>query len=210
MICLSLADIPYAQCLEIVKNEPLAEIRIDRLDMTIDQLNVLFSSGKSLIATCRQGRLSERERLERLEKAIAAGAAYVDIEVESDIAYRETLLDAAEKYGCQVIISYHNFDSTPDMDELNVILRQCFNYNADIAKIVTTINSHADKAKILSLYAKELNVVAFGMGAEGKITRVMAPFMGAPFTYVSLSRGKETAPGQICKEEMQRIIDLLS
>ncbi len=212
MICLSLADIPYSQCLEIAKQEPLAEIRIDKLDMNIDQLNALFASGKSLIATCRPGKYTEQERLDRLKSAIAAGASYIDIELEADIDYRKELLDMAGKHGCKIIISYHNFDSTPEVDELNVILRQCFNYSADIAKIITTVNANADKAKILSLYAyaKDLNIIAFGMGEEGRITRVIAPFMGAPFTYVSLSAGKETAPGQLSKEEMQDILKVLA
>ncbi len=207
MICLSLADIKYQQCLEIIKQEPLAEIRLDRLELNMEQIDELFALGNSLIATCRPAKYKDEERLVRLKRAIEAGADYVDIEVESGIKYRQALMEIANNNNCKAIISYHNFESTPDVNDLEIIRKQCFNYEADIAKIITTVNTNRDLVNIISLYAKaEDNIIAFGMGEKGKITRVMATLLGAPFTYASLSSGKETAPGQLSKEKLSRLI----
>lgn len=49
---------------------------------------------------------------------------------------------------------------------------------------------------MLSLYESRKNVIALGMGPLGVITRIAAPFLGAPLTYASLAPGKETAEGQ--------------
>jgi 3-dehydroquinate dehydratase-1 len=44
------------------------------------------------------------------------------------------------------------------------------------------------------------------MGDLGRISRIVAPFMGAEFTYASLSEGEATAPGQISYERLSQFI----
>ena len=39
--------------------------------------------------------------------------------------------------------------------------------------------------------------VVIGMGEMGRITRIMAPYLGAEFTFASPTHGGETAPGQL-------------
>ena len=48
-------------------------------------------------------------------------------------------------------------------------------------------------------------MVVLGMGEMGKITRIMAPFLGAEFTFAAMDEGKETAPGQIPYLKMKEI-----
>ena len=50
-------------------------------------------------------------------------------------------------------------------------------------------------------------MVVIGMGREGLITRVAAPFLGAEFTFASPGKGKETAPGQLSRAELANLID---
>ena len=75
--------------------------------------------------------------------------------------------------------------------------------------MVRTNNNNAD---ILSLYNIPGRVVAFGMGNLGKITRIVAPFLGAEFTYAAMDEGAQTAPGQIkysiMKSAIQQIEEL--
>ena len=47
------------------------------------------------------------------------------------------------------------------------------------------------------------------MGSKGRITRIAAPLLGSPFTFASISKGKETAEGQIEKDTLERIVRLL-
>lgn len=63
-----------------------------------------------------------------------------------------------------------------------------------------------DNSKILSLYKAPGRLVAIGMGELGKISRIVAPFMGAEFTYASLNDEQATAPGQINYERLNRFI----
>ena len=63
---------------------------------------------------------------------------------------------------------------------------------------------------ISSLYAKYKNLLALGMGENGRITRVASLLMGAPFSYVSSGTAKETAPGQITREQMKNVLEGLA
>jgi len=44
------------------------------------------------------------------------------------------------------------------------------------------------------------------MGRKGRLTRILAPLLGCPFTYASIDGGKETAEGQIDAASLRRIL----
>ena len=210
MICVSLANMTFSELLSELRHEQFAEIRLDKMELKPDQVEKIFSQPNRLIATCRPGKFDEETRLALLKKAIESGATYVDIEIEAPQAYLVDLVEVAKSNRCKVIISYHNFDETPEMDELIKITQMCFDFGADIAKVVSTVKNNADRAKILGLYASFKNIVAFGMGEMGKITRILAPLMGAEYTYASKNAGNAVAPGQLDKATMLEKIETLS
>jgi 3-dehydroquinate dehydratase type I len=80
---------------------------------------------------------------------------------------------------------------------------------ADIAKIACHVHSFTDCARILSLYQKKREIIAFGLGKMGTFTRIASLFLGAPFTYAALAPGKETADGQLDRQRLQTILDAL-
>jgi 3-dehydroquinate dehydratase-1 len=47
------------------------------------------------------------------------------------------------------------------------------------------------------------------MGEKGKFSRLFSPFLGAAWTYASLSRGKASAPGQLTVREMKQVWEIL-
>jgi 3-dehydroquinate dehydratase-1 len=202
MICVSLADMSFDDLSHHLEHESFVELRLDKLNLTNEQIIALFSTNKKTIATFRPNNdMDDDERKNKLKTAVKAGATYVDIEIESEDDYLHDMVEFAHQHKCQVIISYHNFEHTPDTNELSRIINLCFEHNADIAKIVTTVHDNEDRARILSLYAIESKkkIIAFGMGQKGRITRVIAPLLGGEFTYASRAAGKEVAPGQIDK-----------
>ena len=75
-----------------------------------------------------------------------------------------------------------------------------------MAKIVTLVRVNRDNSKILSLYKNPGRLIAFGMGDLGKITRIVAPFLGAEFTYAAMDEGDPTAPGQIRYSRLKEFI----
>jgi 3-dehydroquinate dehydratase type I len=142
-----------------------------------------------------------------LKVAIENGAAMVDIEIESDYYFTSEMVAFAKKHGTKVIISYHNFESTPSIKELNEIVKECFDKGADIAKLATLVRSPRDNGKLLGLYASDKPLVVLGMGALGKITRVAAPLMGAAFTFAAVDEASVTAPGQVSYVKLNDIIN---
>jgi 3-dehydroquinate dehydratase-1 len=196
MICVSIAEPTLDDCLAAVKGLDFVEVRVDKTGLSLVDVKQLFAEPVKMIATCRPGTRTEDERVAVLLAAVAAGAAYVDIEVDAPRASREAVLAAARGKGCRVIVSYHNFTETPLKHHLLQVIEECFDLGADIAKIICRVQNSQDCVRMLSLYESRKNVIALGMGPLGVITRIAAPFLGAPLTYASLAPGKETAEGQ--------------
>ena len=214
MICTSLQNKTFEQILEILSDPAveMAEIRLDRCPLTDGQIEELFSeSDTPLIATCRIAESpSEQEAERRLRLAIEAGARFADLEIEAPAPVSKRFQQLCRKSGTEIIRSYHNFEDTPDIEVLQMALARCFRYGADIAKIVTTCHTAEDAARIESLYTIVLEgvdslqgrLVAFGMGAAGRDTRLECLRRGAPFTYAAPTEEEATAPGQWSVAEM--------
>ncbi|MBN1158658.1 MAG: type I 3-dehydroquinate dehydratase [Bacteroidales bacterium] len=197
MICVSIGEKNLEICLAYLEKPEIAEIRLDLTEFSDAETEQVFALKKKLIATCRPGKYSDDQRTHRLKTAIKAGASIVDIEYESPVAYRKELMEYARECHCDVMISYHNFEYTPPLQDLEKIMQDCFDMGANIAKIATMVNMNRDNSKILSLYKAPGRLVAIGMGELGIISRIVAPFLGAEFTYASPDEGEPTAPGQI-------------
>ena len=209
MICVSLANINFQECIKAIGKAEFAEIRIDLLDLSEEQLKSLCSLKKKTIATCRRGKFDDPRRLELLKLAIDSGAGYIDIEYEAKPAYRRELINYARGKDVFVIISYHDFDRTPTTRDLINIIQQSFKWGANRAKITTMAKTPADCSRIMSLYEKNKNLIAFCMGQMGTITRVAAPLLGAEFTYAALEPKLATAPGQLVVDEMLDIYKMM-
>ena len=197
MICVAISEPDISKCLRTLDKVEMAEIRLDLTGFTTREITRVFSHPTTTIATCRPGTAGDKKQLAKLKAAMQAGARYVDIEIDAGIKQVEEVKAFAHKCKCTLIVSYHNFNETPGLRELNRIADTCFESGADVAKIATMVKSNTDNAKILSLYSIQRPLVALGMGPMGKITRIMAPFLGAEFTFASMDDGEPTAPGQI-------------
>lgn len=209
MICVSISECSAGRCLEALEGLDFAEIRMEGMNLAMEDIQQIFSQPVKLIATCRPGYLPDRTRKSFLLDAIQAGTSYVDIEIESESAYKMEIIEAARRKGCQVIISFHNYMRTPGLERLRAIISQCFAEGADVAKIACRVLSEGDSARLLGLYSRkqmEKKLLVVGMGEKGKITRIMAPFLGSPFSYAARTAGQETADGQIPKERLEAIM----
>jgi 3-dehydroquinate dehydratase-1 len=213
MICLCIGKPSVALCQKLLPDVELAEIRLDGADLSLNEIKQIFTLHTNLIATFRPkaGHEALEKRKMSLLTAVESGAAYVDIEIEAETLYKKEIMQTARLQECQVILSYHNYENTPSKKQLETIIEQCFSQGADIAKIACQVHSEADSARILSLYdypgqLHQGKITAIGMGEKGEITRLAAPLLGAPFTYASQSSGKETAPGQLDKDTLEKIL----
>ena len=208
-ICISIGETPFITCLKLASTYPLIEIRLDLLKPSPEEIDRLSMQSMEWIAACRPGSLTERERTVMLAASIRAGATYVDIEYEAEPDYRRTLSDLAKRCCCKIIISYHNFETTPDIEVLNQIICHSKEMGADYVKLAVTANTPAHCARIMSLYEYHDNLIAFAMGEAGRITRIAAPLLGAQFTFASIDETHKTAPAQMTAQEMETVYNII-
>jgi 3-dehydroquinate dehydratase I len=210
MICIAVSETDLNKCLALVSKPDLAEIRLDLTGFSKEQVKQLFSPQKNLVATCSQNKkMSETKRKNILQTAINSGARYVDVEIESDLAFKRDIINEAVKHHCDVIISYHNFNETPNREQLEIIVEQCFSMGAQVAKIACMVKQVEDNGAILSVYQPGKRIVAIGMGEKGKVSRIAAPLMGAEFTFASATDEHATAPGQLSYTKLKAILELI-
>jgi 3-dehydroquinate dehydratase type I len=153
---------------------------------------------------------TETQQIDILLNAAKAGFAYVDIDLQGTNP-KQFASDIRER-GAKIITSFHNFGTTPETTELNHILDLEIALSGDVCKIVTTANRIEDSLELLNFVSsasKRANLVCFAMGQAGRVSRLLSPLFGGFFTFASLGRGAETAPGQMSIDEMKAAYKLL-
>jgi 3-dehydroquinate dehydratase type I len=226
MICIPIfATTTETAMAQMEKGASLAdvlELRIDQIrDVELEQLMNGKRSGTRILVTNRRkdegGGFpgNERERITLLKTAVALGADYVDIEASTEKPLISELVAQIEKHHHRTkwIISSHDFSGTPSDKTLQKRFDACRKIGGDIVKIVTYAHAVEDNLRVLELipYARNKGqaIIALCMGEQGKISRVMAPLVGASWSYASLEKGAESAPGQLTAEEMRLIYKLV-
>jgi 3-dehydroquinate dehydratase type I len=209
MICVSVGDI--SQIEEATRlGADLIELRLDLIERDPGTIFPLLPEKVRTVVTCRPGAFGDRQRSEYLMASVELGASYIDIEVESSDRYASPIVSHALGKGAEVIVSFHDFRGTPARAELRRIMEQCADRGGEIVKIATQVVSRDDIFNLLSLYDIPGRKVVIGMGPLGRITRVMAPYLGSEFTFASIGGGGETAPGQLSLEQLKEIYNVIN
>lgn len=112
-----------------------------------------------------------------------------DIELNTEKSLRQKVIEKANR----TIISYHNFEITPELEQLQKLVDQAQQLG-DIPKIAVTPNSMEDTYTLLKLIMQNKGIIGISMQKQGAYTRIIAPLMGSPVTYASIT--KQSAPGQ--------------
>jgi 3-dehydroquinate dehydratase/shikimate dehydrogenase len=218
-VCIGHADVARSQALALAScdhGETLLELRIDMLSDPSCGAEIVGSirdrhPGATVLATCRREgnggyfRGSIDQQVDLLRRAVEAGAAGVDVEIETIEQEPRSLRPFDESV--TTLASYHNFDRTPD---LGPVMRRLEKTGADIYKVATRVVRPSDNLKLLALCRDRPNIVVAGMGETGALARLYSPPLGALFTYaapdsfdladgerVSRLEGPPTAPGQV-------------
>jgi 3-dehydroquinate dehydratase type I len=189
------------------------EIRLDRLKDCLENhrgLADLTAHGKTpKIATDKASR-SETEHYQMLLGAAKSGFEYVDVEISTPKL--EDLVKELKSLDAKPIVSFHKFDGSLSISELNNVLEREISSGAEVCKIVTTAKRMKDNLTTLnftSTASSKTKVVCFCMGELGKVSRLLSPMFGGFFTFASLEHGNETATGQLTIQEMKAAYKLL-
>lgn len=132
---------------------------------------------------------SETERTEIL-RDIAGYADYVDIELQTEEKYRSKVIKASNLS----IVSFHDFEKTPSVEELLKIVNEEKEIG-ELAKFAVMPQNWEDTLKVLNVLLQVDNTIGISMGDLGRYTRVTAPLFGSPITFSSLDDA--SAPGQL-------------
>ena len=204
-ICVSIAEASVEACLAALRDAPFAELRLDAIHaLSVGQVRTLFATGGRLLATCRPGTHDDSARAALLVAAIEAGARYVDVELDAVEPVRGRVIDAARASGCDIIVSHHDYETTPSAAALRNLVDSCFEAGADVAKVACLSHGPHDTARLLGLLDNPRRLVVIGMGAHGVATRIVGPLLGSEFTFAAARAGAPTAPGQLDAVELER------
>ena len=228
MICTTIQNKTAEQILEALEHCEMAEIRLDRCDLSARDTENVFTSDVPLVATCRIAEVAQNEPAlqgltdsareikamqiaeKRLVRAIEAGARYVDVEIEAQKQMSKRVRSAAHENGTIFIRSYHDFEGTDSYEALKALVEKCRYHGADVVKLVTTAHSEEDVQRVMALYewahAENIDLIAFCMGEAGRQSRLDCLKYGAPYTYAALSADEAAAPGQWPADEMRQAV----
>ncbi len=195
--------------------EPLIDLFEVRIDLVGEGWQDLTKHlGKPWIACNRiadeggSWRGDEQRRIGKLFEAAELGAEAVDIELGTP-NLKEVVRQIDKK--AERLISFHQMTLTPSLDDMSDIVRSQLEAGADICKVITTAQGFEDNLTVLQLIAQFPNtrIVSFAMGPLGLASRVLCPLVGGDFTYASIEKGRESAPGQVTVSDLRKIYEMV-
>ena len=194
----------------------IAEARIDQFEMfdqsyVLEQLSRFTST--PVIATIRteseggKWRLTESERLALFRAAVFRADAF-DVELSSS-RILGGVIEAAHSVRKPVIVSWHDFVTTPEYEILLKQTDKAKSTGADLIKIATTVTEpeHVRTLARLVIERAGQNIAVTGMGSDGLLTRLCFPALGSLMTYCFLDQ--PTGPGQLHFDDTFRQLRLL-
>lgn len=193
------------------RNIDIVEIRLDqfdRLDANYIRGNIITRKELNLplILTIRSRKeggkknISDRCKSKLFEDIISLVDA-VDIELRSPIVSK--VIDIAKRNKKIIIISWHDFKSTPDNRTLTDILNKAKEKGAHIVKIAANANKAEDVNRLMEFTQKNKskNIVTIALGNIGAISRLSFPMAGSLITYSYIN--KPSGFGQIPLDTLQ-------
>ena len=192
----------------------LFELRLDHLwpNLTLAEKWFQKMRGRSeLIITARHPReggannLSLRERRELLLRFLSL-ANFVDIELRS-VEPMAPVIKSARRSSVHLVLSFHDFESTPNQRSLQAKAQVARKSGADIFKVATRAGSKAELARLMDFFLNcdtDIPISAMGMGKFGPESRKRLAALGSILNYGSI--GSSRVAGQPSITEIKKWI----
>eukprot|EP00737_Agarophyton_chilense_P003974 gb/GEZJ01004808.1/.p1 GENE.gb/GEZJ01004808.1/~~gb/GEZJ01004808.1/.p1 ORF type:complete len:563 (+),score=86.45 gb/GEZJ01004808.1/:206-1894(+) len=228
-ICTSLTGATIAEQLKQAREAKqvgadLVEIRIDLLDESQSHQweRILKETPLPTIVTNRAAweggncRTSEVQRLQALVRAAQLGSQHIDVELKAIPLFLQYLKSSGLSLplrSTKLIISYHDFSSSLNSEQIDRILTDMRQAGADVCKIAMAATSALENCTVFRALQKSSSAtIILAMGEAGQPSRILAPKFGSYLTFASVGAGAESAPGQIQAStliEMYRVNQIL-
>ncbi|KAL8508076.1 hypothetical protein ACS0TY_018578 [Phlomoides rotata] len=224
LICAPIMGDTVAQMVELMhkaklKGADLVEVRLDHMKSFNPDVDI-----EKLIKECPLPTLftyrpiweggeyngDENRRFHALRLAMELGADHIDIELK--VAHEfNNFMNGYKSEKCKVIISSHNYESTPSAEDLGNLVARIQASGADIVKFATTAQDITDVARVFQITVhSQIPIIALVMGERGILSRLVCPKFGGYLTFGTLERGKVSAPGQPTIEELISLYNIRS
>ena len=194
----------------------LVEFRMDLADAPLSAL-AAYDGELPLLCTNRPtwegGAAAADGRLAALETAAEHDAVVaVDVEVQAIADGAQPTVEHAQAHGAAVVASVHDFEATPQGDELARLLARAA-AAGNVGKLAVTTESRDDALRLLSvthaMASEGATVATMGMGEAGRHTRAVAPVYGSRIGYAPVDPADATAPGQYDLATLAELVDAL-
>ncbi|MBQ9935509.1 MAG: type I 3-dehydroquinate dehydratase [Lachnospiraceae bacterium] len=139
-------------------------------------------------------------------------ADMVDVELAS-VGEKCALIDLAKMNQVKIIMSNHDFEKTPDREEIVNRLIRMQRLGADVAKIAVMPHSKEDLEVLLSatvdahMKGTGAPIISMSMGEIGAQSRILGEVYGSAVTFGSV--GQVSAPGQLQVRELNEMLDMI-
>ena len=200
---------------------PFQELRLDYLPDPLRSIadlrpHLQAHRAATFLATCRRVasgglfRGTPEAEFTILLNAAQNGFALVDLSIESAEALPHDAIARLREAGGAVVLSWHDFDRTGDLE---AVLQRMRPFAPVLCKIVPTAQNLCDTLPLLQLlqkHASENNpgIVGLAMGEAGAISRVLGVRAGSTFTFAASRPQEATAPGQIAARTLRDLYRL--
>jgi 3-dehydroquinate dehydratase-1 len=158
--------------------------------------------------------LTQEDRLLVIQAVVESGQIeLLDVEMASETPFLEAAREMALEQGVALIVSSHDFKSTPPVEAILAKLVKAQVLGADIAKVCVMPGCKEDVLNLMmaSCQFKEtyatIPAITISMSGDGLISRIACGLSGSAITFCA---GKGvSAPGQIPASEMRSAKALL-
>ena len=148
------------------------------------------------------------------ERAAATGLVdLVDVEAFTGDDVVKEIIEAVHSYGVKVVASNHDFDKTPEKDELVRRLIKMQELGADIPKIAVMPQNKKDVLTLLAATEEMVSehadrpIITMSMAGTGLISRLCGEVFGSALTFGAV--GKASAPGQMNAADLNTVLHLI-
>lgn len=142
-------------------------------------------------------------------------AGAIDVELFKEDGLLEEISKIAGKAGIPVIASNHDFEKTPDKDEIVKRLISMKDKGASISKIALIPNSPDDVLKLLNAtyeaktMREDITLITMSMGKLGVLSRLGGGVFGSAMTFGAKTKELASAPGQVEVNELRSILEVI-
>lgn len=148
--------------------------------------------------------LEQRFHILRL---LSGSETLVDLDVTTQVP--ELDYSAKQQLTIKTIVSYHNYEQTPDAVQLAQIIATMNGYQPSIYKLATLCRVPGDGLRLLDqlleLKATGAEVIVSGMGELGAITKVFGALWGNAMTFAPKTLSEQSATGQLTRSQLETI-----